>query len=229
MWRGLEYDGLERLRLEEGGMVRASSVIDSARGRYAYELTAERDWTFRRLQLEALAGERTLTIEFDGGAPGASTASSAPTSPTRSTSTWRSRRSPTRCRSAGSTSRSTTRPTSRSPTCPSPTSRSRSTSSATPGSTRTCYLFESLDSDFSREIEVDLDGVVVDYSGTVRTAVNDTRSTPSRRCDRGCSASRTACSGRRPRPTTWCRMPGCAGRAPTVPRCASRPRSSRRR
>jgi hypothetical protein len=66
VWRGLEYDGLERLRLDEGGMLRASSVVDSARGRYAYELTAESDWTFRRLQLEALAGERTLTVESDG-------------------------------------------------------------------------------------------------------------------------------------------------------------------
>jgi hypothetical protein len=66
VFRGLEYDSLERVRVEEGGMVRATSVVDSARGRYSYELTAERDWTFRRLQLEALAGERTLTIAFDG-------------------------------------------------------------------------------------------------------------------------------------------------------------------
>lgn len=66
MWRSLEYDGLERIRVDEGGMVRASSVIDSARGRYSYEIVCEPDYTFRQLRLEAASGERTLLIEFDG-------------------------------------------------------------------------------------------------------------------------------------------------------------------
>ncbi|CAN5455993.1 putative glycolipid-binding domain-containing protein [soil metagenome] len=66
VWRGLEYDGLERLRVQEGGMVHASSIVDSARGRYSYEIVCEKDFTFRQLRLEALAGERTLTITYDG-------------------------------------------------------------------------------------------------------------------------------------------------------------------
>jgi hypothetical protein len=66
IWRGLEYDGLERLRLDEGGMMRASSIIDSARGRYSYEIVCESDWTFRQLRLEAATGERTLLITSDG-------------------------------------------------------------------------------------------------------------------------------------------------------------------
>lgn len=66
VWRSLEYDGLERIRVDEGGMVRASSVIDSARGRYSYEIVCEPDYTFRQLRLEAAAGERSLLIEFDG-------------------------------------------------------------------------------------------------------------------------------------------------------------------
>lgn len=66
IWRGLEFDSLERLRVQEGGMVQASSIVDSARGRYSYEIVCEKDWTFRQLRLEALAGERTLTITYDG-------------------------------------------------------------------------------------------------------------------------------------------------------------------
>ena len=65
-WRGLEIDGLERLRVEVGSTVRASSVIDSARGRFSYELVCEADWTFRTLRLEAATGERAIEIESDG-------------------------------------------------------------------------------------------------------------------------------------------------------------------
>lgn len=66
VWRGLEYDGLERLRVQQGSQVRASSIVDSARGRYSYDILCTGDWIFRELQLEALAGERTLTIVSDG-------------------------------------------------------------------------------------------------------------------------------------------------------------------
>lgn len=66
-WRGIEVDSLERVRLRVASDgVTAESIIDSARGRYSYELRADRDWVFRSLRLEALAGERTLTIEHDG-------------------------------------------------------------------------------------------------------------------------------------------------------------------
>jgi hypothetical protein len=63
IWRGVEVDSLERARVTEGATVRVESVIDSARGRYSYELVCDGDWTFRTLHLEALAGERTLDLE----------------------------------------------------------------------------------------------------------------------------------------------------------------------
>jgi hypothetical protein len=63
VWRGVEVESLERARVEERGEVRVSSVIDSARGRYSYELRCAADWTFRSLHLEALAGHRALDLE----------------------------------------------------------------------------------------------------------------------------------------------------------------------
>jgi uncharacterized protein len=164
VWRGLEYDGLERLRLDEGGMVRASSVVDSARGRYAYELTAESDWTFRRLQLEALAGERTLTIEFDGSA-------------------WkvdgeeRGDLADARDIDLAISPFTNSLPIRRLDLAVDDEADVTVAYVSFPGLEVTVedqrytrldddlYLFESLDGDFSREIEVDHDGIVVDYPG----------------------------------------------------------------
>lgn len=66
IWRGLEQESLERARIEVGGDIRASSVVDSARGRYSYELICTRAWVFRELRLEALTGHRVLEIVSDG-------------------------------------------------------------------------------------------------------------------------------------------------------------------
>ena len=65
IWRGVEVESLERARVSEGAEVRAESVIDSARGRYGYELTCAADWTFRALHLEALAGHRAMDLTRD--------------------------------------------------------------------------------------------------------------------------------------------------------------------
>jgi hypothetical protein len=66
VFRGLEFESLERLHVESGAQIRATSVIDSERGRYSYELVCEPNWTFRVIRIEAAAGERALTIESDG-------------------------------------------------------------------------------------------------------------------------------------------------------------------
>jgi hypothetical protein len=164
-WRGIEYDGLERLRLEVGGMVRAASVIDSARGRYSYELTAERDWTFRRLQLEALAGERTLTIDFDGRGAwqvdgverlDLSDAIDIDLAITPFTNTLPIRRLDL----AIDDEADVTVAYVSFPDLEVTVEEQRYTRLDDDR-----YLFESLDGDFSAEIEVDLDGVVVDYPG----------------------------------------------------------------
>lgn len=62
-WRGLEVESLERLHIDEGSIIRIQSLIDSARGRFSYEIVCDRDWTFRTLRLEAAAGERSLELE----------------------------------------------------------------------------------------------------------------------------------------------------------------------
>lgn len=164
-WRGIEYDGLERLRLEEGGMVRAASVIDSARGRYSYELTAESDWTFRRLQLEALAGERTLTIDYDGRGgwtvdgierTDLTGAIDIDLAITPFTNTLPIRRLDL----AIDDEADVTVAYVSFPDLEVTVEEQRYTRLDDDR-----YLFESLDGDFSSEIEVDLDGIVVDYPG----------------------------------------------------------------
>ena len=66
VFRGLEFESLERLHVEIGDQIRATSVIDSERGRYSYELVCQPDWTFRTIRIEAAASERALTIVSDG-------------------------------------------------------------------------------------------------------------------------------------------------------------------
>ncbi len=65
VWRGVEVESLERARVSEGPEVRVESVIDSARGRYSYELACAPDWTFRSLHLETVAGHRALDLTRD--------------------------------------------------------------------------------------------------------------------------------------------------------------------
>jgi uncharacterized protein len=65
IWRGVEVESLERARVDEDAQVRIESVIDSARGRYSYEIVCGRDWTFRSLHLEALAGHRAFDLTRD--------------------------------------------------------------------------------------------------------------------------------------------------------------------
>jgi uncharacterized protein len=65
IWRGVEVESLERARVSEGAEVHVESVVDSARGRYSYELRCAADWTFRSLHLEALAGHRAFDLERD--------------------------------------------------------------------------------------------------------------------------------------------------------------------
>jgi hypothetical protein len=65
-WRGLEVESLERLHIDEGSTIRIQSIIDSARGRFSYEIVCDRDWIFRTLRLEAATGERAIELESNG-------------------------------------------------------------------------------------------------------------------------------------------------------------------
>ncbi|HWH26901.1 MAG TPA: putative glycolipid-binding domain-containing protein [Pseudolysinimonas sp.] len=165
VWRGLEYDGLERIRVEEGGMMRATSIIDSARGRYSYEVVCESDWTFRQLRLEAAAGERTLLITSNGR--GAWTVNDEPRgdltdavdldlSISPFTNTLPIRRLDLAVGDEGDVTAAYVS----FPDLEVTVDEQRYTRLD-----EDLYLYESLDSDFSREITVDATGIVVEYPG----------------------------------------------------------------
>lgn len=165
VWRGLEYDGLERLRVDEGGMVRASSLIDSARGRYSYEIVCESDWTFRQLRLEAAASERTLLITYDGRGnwrvddevrSDLTSAVDLDLAISPFTNTLPIRRLDLAVGDEGDVTVAFVS----FPDLEVELDEQRYTRLD-----EDLYLFESLDSDFSREITVDVDGFVVDYPG----------------------------------------------------------------
>ena len=165
IWRGLEYDGLERIRVDEGGMMRATSIIDSARGRYSYEIVCESDWTFRQLRLEAASEERTLLITYDGRGgwevdgevrSDLSDAIDLDLAITPFTNTLPIRRLDLAIGEEGDV----TAVYVSFPDLEVTIDEQRYTRLD-----EDVYLYESLDSDFSREITVDLDGIVVDYPG----------------------------------------------------------------
>src|SRR3954451_21613812 len=65
-WRGLEVESLERLHIDEGSRIRIQSIIESARGPGSYEIVCDRDWIFRTLRLEDATGERAIELESNG-------------------------------------------------------------------------------------------------------------------------------------------------------------------
>jgi len=146
-------------------MVRASSLIDSARGRYSYEIVCESDWTFRQLRLEAAAGERTLLITSDGrgrwevGGAVRSDLTDAidlDLAITPFTNTLPIRRLDL----AVDDEADVTAAYVSFPDLEVTLDEQRYTRLD-----EDIYLYESLDGDFSREITVDHDGIVVDYPG----------------------------------------------------------------
>ena len=165
VWRSLEIDGLERLRLDEGGMVRASSIVDSARGRYSYEVVCESDWTFRQLRLESAALERTLLITSDGrggwevdGIPRLDLGSAVDLdlAITPFTNTLPIRRLDLAIDEEGDVTAAYVS----FPDLEVTLDEQRYTRLD-----EDLYLYESLDSDFSRELTVDFEGIVLDYPG----------------------------------------------------------------
>ena len=171
MFRGLEFESLERLKVESGAQIRVTSVIDSARGRYSYELVCEPDWTFRVIRIESAADERALTIESDG--KGEWTVDGEWRSDldecidvdlvaTPFTNTLPIRRLGMKVGDAAElqvawvTSRA---------------SRSRADPQRYTRLGPTSYRFDSLDSDFTADLTVDDDGVVLALPGAVRAPV----------------------------------------------------------
>lgn len=146
-------------------MVRATSIIDSARGRYSYEIVCESDWTFRQLRLEAATDERTLLITFDGSGgwevdgqvrSDLFEAIDLDLSISPFTNTLPIRRLDLAIGEEGDTTVAFVS----FPDLEVDLDAQRYTRLD-----EDLYLFESLDSDFSREITVDREGIVVEYPG----------------------------------------------------------------
>ncbi len=146
-------------------MVRASSIIDSARGRYSYEIVCEADWTFRQLRLEAASTERSLLITYDGRGgwkvddevrSDLAEAIDIDLAISPFTNTLPIRRLDLAVGDEGDVTVAFVS----FPDLEVDIDQQRYTRLD-----EDVYLFESLDSDFSRELTVDLDGVVVDYTG----------------------------------------------------------------
>jgi hypothetical protein len=140
-------------------------VIDSARGRYSYEIVCESDWTFRQLRLEAASEERTLLITYDGRGgwevdgvtrSDLTDAIDIDLAITPFTNTLPIRRLDLAVGDEGDV----TAVYVSFPDLEVTLDEQRYTRLD-----EDVYLYESLDGDFSREITVDLDGIVVDYPG----------------------------------------------------------------
>ena len=164
VFRGLEFESLERLHVEVGTQIRVTSVIDSERGRYSYELVCEPDWTFRVVRIEV--GQRRARADDRVRRQGRVDRRRRVAQRSRRVHRHRHGRDPVHEHAADPAPRDEGRRRgrpARSPGSTSRASRSRPTRSATRGSAPTSYRFDSLDSDFTADLTVDDDGVVVEY------------------------------------------------------------------
>lgn len=161
-WRGIQTPSTERLRLTTGDRIHARSAVDVGAHHYDYVVELDSEWTFRTLEISCRDGRRLRLRRNDGGAwsvddeprPDLAEAVDIDLSFSPFTNTLPIRRLSL---ALGSSAEITTAyvdvPTLL--VTPDPQRYTRT------GARR--HLYESLDSDFVREITVDADGFVVDY------------------------------------------------------------------
>lgn len=161
-WYGMQTRSVERLHFTMGGKLRARSIITDSAGRCDYEVTLDDDWVFRELTLH---GDRQLKVQRGSDGTWSVNGELRPDldgaididlafSPFSNTLPIR------RLNLAiGSRAEITTvyidAPSLR--VVPDPQAYTRTAVNQ--------YLYESLDSDFRRQITVDPDGFVIDYPG----------------------------------------------------------------
>lgn len=161
IWNGVHTPSVERLSFTAGDRLAARSVVVDGEQRYAYEATLDRDWVFRDLSVRT--HDRRLDIAHDGlwrvdGQPRPDLAEAVDIDLAFSpfTNTLPIRRLGLAIGSAAEIVTAYVEvPSLR--VSPDPQRYTRI------GDRR--YLYESLDSDFSREVTVDGEGFVLDYPG----------------------------------------------------------------
>lgn len=176
-WQDWSREGLEHLHLEEtpGGII-ARSVLIGGRGstgfaaHYAVEL--DKAWRFRKLEAEAIGTGAKLTLESDGHGhwwngfgetlPGLAEAVDIDLSASPFTNTLPIRRL---CLEEGESADIVTAYVSFPELTVMPDPQRYTCLKR-----RALYRYASLDSDFTRDVEVDGDGLVVTYPGLFRRA-----------------------------------------------------------
>ncbi|MEZ2388816.1 putative glycolipid-binding domain-containing protein [bacterium RCC_150] len=163
-WYGMQTRSIERLHFTMGGELRASSILTDRDGRYDYEVTLDDHWVFRELTLHCHDDRR---LEVQRGNDGIWSVNGEPRPDLEGaididlafspfTNTLPIRRLNL---AVGSRAEIITAyidaPSFR--VLPDPQAYTRTAVNL--------YLYESLDSDFSRQITVDPDGFVIDYPG----------------------------------------------------------------
>lgn len=170
-WVGHEAASTEHLTIHaDGGAVRAASVVEQAGSRHSYEVALDERWTFRHLRIATDAGRSLELVHRDGvwladGVPRPDVAQAVDIDLEVSpfTNTLPIRRVGL---AVGQSVEVVTAWVARSTLelHPDPQRYTRVAEDR--------YLFESLDSDFAREITVDDDGFVVEYPGLFSRVAN---------------------------------------------------------
>lgn len=169
-WVGTEAGSTERLTLAlADGVVRASSVVEQAGLQHSYDVVLDEAWQFRRLEIRTDAGRSLELIRGDDGTwtadgvprPDVAAAHDIDLEITPFTNTLPLRRVEL---AVGDSVDVVTAWVARG-TLELHADPQRYTRLAPDR-----YLFESLDTDFSREITVDPDGFVLEYPGLFRRA-----------------------------------------------------------
>ncbi|MBT2533343.1 putative glycolipid-binding domain-containing protein [Arthrobacter sp. ISL-48] len=163
-WYGLQRPSVERLQFTTGETHRARSILTDSDGRYDYEVTLDHDWVFREFSVYSPDDRRLEVHRSTGGTwrvndelrPDLMSAIDIDLAFSPFTNTLPIRRLNL---AIGSRAEITTAyiDVHAIRVIPDPQRYTRTAVNR--------YLYESLDSDFSRQITVDPDGFVIDYPG----------------------------------------------------------------
>jgi hypothetical protein len=163
-WYGVQTPSIERLHFTMGEKLRARSSLTDRDGHYGYEVSLDDHWVFRELTVHGHDGQRLEVDRGDDGTwsvnnelrPDLKGAIDIDLAFSPFTNTLPIRRLNLAIGSrAAITTAYIDRPFFR--VIPDPQAYTRTSVNT--------YLYESLDSDFSRQITVDPDGFVIDYPG----------------------------------------------------------------
>ena len=163
-WYGVQTPSIERLHFTMGEKLRARSSLTDRDGHYDYEVSLDDDWVFRELTVHGHDGQRLEVNRGDDGTwsvnkelrPDLKGAIDIDLAFSPFTNTLPIRRLNLAIGSrAAITTAYIAGPSFR--VMPDPQAYTRTSVNT--------YLYESLDSDFSRQITVDPNGFVIDYPG----------------------------------------------------------------